>query len=170
MLILSKLLKETHPGQVLNNPASCIIFDSVPGGPDPISAIRAFTSPLPYFWLKVLAIGPLILLYIWVSFLAIFTGRSLPFTELRRELNSPSVLPWTDVHTPRVYIYSQADKIVAASAIESHIAAGRSIGLNVRSEEFQGSQHVAHAKKDPERYWSIIQRTWNEALATQSGS
>lgn len=63
--------------------------------------------------------------------------------------------------TCRAYIYSEADKFVDHRAVEEHADNAEKVGyLVVRRDKFPDSQHVAHARSDPERYWSVVKDTW----------
>ena len=87
-----------------------------------------------------------------------------PIAKIRKELNVPNILPWTDERTPREYLYSSTDRGVRSSAVEEHIAEAKEKGLAVREEKFVGSSHVAHVRKDPTKYWNAIEAVWVEAL------
>ncbi|KAK0713963.1 hypothetical protein B0T26DRAFT_719120 [Lasiosphaeria miniovina] len=63
----------------------------------------------------------------------------------------------------RVYCYGPADRITPAAAVERHAADAEAAGFRVRREVFDGSGHVAHARKHADRYWSVVRRTWDEA-------
>ncbi|KAJ7582082.1 hypothetical protein C8J56DRAFT_792873, partial [Mycena floridula] len=67
--------------------------------------------------------------------------------------------------TPRIYIYSRADKIVQAESVEEHIADVTRKNFDVAVERFSGSGHVVHAKADPERYWNIATSTWKRTVS-----
>ncbi|KAK5997930.1 hypothetical protein PT974_00297 [Cladobotryum mycophilum] len=60
----------------------------------------------------------------------------------------------------RIYIYSESDVLVDYRTVESHASAAEKKGFNVQKEKFVGSAHVAHARKDEDRYWNIVQKTW----------
>jgi hypothetical protein len=66
---------------------------------------------------------------------------------------------------PRTYIYSDVDDIIPSESVEGHAKKARElIGENadvlVKLAKFEGSTHVAHARKDGKRYWSEVKRTW----------
>ncbi|KAK4206794.1 putative indole-diterpene biosynthesis protein [Rhypophila decipiens] len=65
--------------------------------------------------------------------------------------------------TLRVYIYGPADRITPASGVETHANKAAEQGFNIRREVFDGSGHVAHARKHNDRYWSVIRQTWEDA-------
>ena len=94
----------------------------------------------------------------------IILRRPNPIDEMRSKMNSRILFPWTSEYTPRVYLYSDADQMVPAQAVEDHFTIARAQGLNVRAEHFHGSAHVSHARGDPQRYWGAIRKAWSEAL------
>ncbi|GAP89383.1 putative indole-diterpene biosynthesis protein [Rosellinia necatrix] len=63
----------------------------------------------------------------------------------------------------RVYIYGPADRITPAKGVELHANEAEARGFRVRREVFDGSGHVAHARKHADRYWRIVGQTWKEA-------
>ena len=67
----------------------------------------------------------------------------------------------------RCYIYSEKDAMVDWHDVELHARDAVERGFTVRTEKFQGSGHVAHARIDGERrYWAIVRDLWQ---AGQSG-
>ncbi|KID93450.1 hypothetical protein MAJ_10588, partial [Metarhizium majus ARSEF 297] len=59
----------------------------------------------------------------------------------------------------RVYIYSPSDTLIDYEEVEAHAAEAKAKGFSVELEKFDGSAHVAHLRKDENRYWEIIRRT-----------
>ncbi|KAJ7139638.1 hypothetical protein C8R44DRAFT_975410 [Mycena epipterygia] len=149
-----------------SHPVAAMVFDSVPGDAGLGPALVAHTAWIRPFFFKVLAVVPLSLLYFAVLGSNWLMGKPSPYTSLRDGLKAPDVFPGMEKSTPRTYIYSQEDRIVQAEAVERHIAELRVQGFNVSVEQFKGSQHVAHVKKDPGRYWD----NRREDLGTGSGT
>ena len=89
--------------------------------------------------------------------------------KMRTTLNKYLLLPWFSKHTPRLYLYSQADEMVPWTEVEEHAEEARKAGLDVRMERFEGSPHVAHARSDPERYWGAVKKVWEDATASSAG-
>lgn len=58
----------------------------------------------------------------------------------------------------RAYIYSRADTLIDYKSVESHAADARAKGFDVLLEEYDGSAHVSHLRKDEARYWDIVRR------------
>ncbi|KAF2158516.1 hypothetical protein M409DRAFT_61587 [Zasmidium cellare ATCC 36951] len=70
----------------------------------------------------------------------------------------------------RVYVYSNADKMVAYGDVEAHARCAEHRGFSTTLEHFSGSPHVAHAKSDTERYWRIVKEAWSERLKAKAPS
>lgn len=63
----------------------------------------------------------------------------------------------------RVYIYGPADRITPAAAVKRHADDAEARGFHVRHEVFDGTGHVAHARKHADRYWRVVGQTWETA-------
>ncbi len=63
----------------------------------------------------------------------------------------------------RVYIYGPADRITPAAGVERHADEAEARAFRVRREVFEGTGHVAHARKHADRYWRIVGQTWEES-------
>lgn len=63
----------------------------------------------------------------------------------------------------RVYIYGPADRITPARGVERHADEAEALGFSVRREVFEGSGHVAHARRHADRYWRVVSQTWERA-------
>ncbi|KAF5622255.1 transmembrane 53-B [Fusarium tjaetaba] len=61
----------------------------------------------------------------------------------------------------RTYIYSEGDELIDYRDLEAQAAEAEKMGFDVHMEKFDGSLHVAHARKDEARYWSAVQKTWS---------
>jgi len=75
----------------------------------------------------------------------------------RRILNTESYFA-KDV--PRVYMYSESDKIVDAPDIEIHAEEAKELGWPVNMVKFEGSGHAAHMMKHEARYWEAVTALW----------
>ncbi|KAG1761497.1 hypothetical protein EDD22DRAFT_1032262 [Suillus occidentalis] len=80
---------------------------------------------------------------------------------------NPRVLPWMGVHTPRLYLFSRKDKSSPWKEIVHHAKTAKEGGMDVRCELFEESEHVAHMRVEPERYWSSIQDVWVLAISKE---
>jgi Eukaryotic protein of unknown function (DUF829) len=47
--------------------------------------------------------------------------------------------------------------------VKAHAEASRDLGINVRTEVFEASPHVAHARTDPAKYWAAVGEVWEAA-------
>ncbi len=147
---------------------SAIILDSCPGDESLSAAQRAFSSAFSRSIIRILANVFVALLYC-LQILARYLFRQKSILQhMKYRLNDSHVLPWTGKGTPRLYIYSDGDEIVASGAVEEHVTEAKAKGLNVRAEKFGNeSKHVAHARADPKRYWGAVERVWREALESE---
>ncbi|KIM47155.1 hypothetical protein M413DRAFT_440665 [Hebeloma cylindrosporum] len=164
LTLLSELLRKYPTPAGATRPAVAFIFDSLPGDSALVPTLGAFTAQIRSVLLRYLIYIPLTALYVILTVISVFLPKINPIANIRRELNVPNILPWTDERTPRVYLYSSSDQIVRSSAVEGHIAEARGKGLAVRAEKFVGSAHVAHVRKDPTKYWDAVEAIWVEAL------
>ncbi|CAE6430757.1 unnamed protein product [Rhizoctonia solani] len=149
-------------------PAQAYIYDSLPGIIDLRVTTLAFTAPIRNPALRSLAklvVGAIYILgSIWRSTIGAVLGKTEDtFTQLHRELNEPSLL---SQRVPRTYIYSDVDELIPSESVEEHAKKARElIGRDagpklVKLVKFEGSSHVAHARKDGKRYWDEVVRTW----------
>lgn len=147
-----------------------LIMDSCPGQFHYKATFTAFSLTIPYPWLRRL-LAPLIhfmCCWFWLrlrmpgfSRLIGGEGQGGPLRLSADSHNDPKLL---GVDRGRTYIYSDEDALVPSADVEEHAHQAIDRGFNVRLEKFKGSQHVAHAKKDPERYWRLVRQTWNGGL------
>ncbi|KAJ7163874.1 hypothetical protein C8R43DRAFT_1086263 [Mycena crocata] len=146
---------------------SAWIIDSSPGG-DAISKVQlALTSPIKNVLLKVLAKFLARLVLTFLAVLNLILRRPSPIQVMMRGIRNPSVLPWINSRSPRLYIYSKADEMVPWVDIEAHAATSAADGLDVRRLRFDDSPHVAHARTHPEKYWTAVKGLWSDACSTE---
>ena len=163
LTLLSKLLAKE---QQLGSMAVGLIYDSLPGKMEPLPVLLpAFTAGIRSSLVKYLAYIPLTVIWAYVRISQITLLAPDAIEESRVLLNTQNPLPWITPSTPRLYIYSSSDKITLHPAIEAHIAQAKQAGLNVMAEKFEGSSHVGHMRKDPERYWEAVKRLWRAATS-----
>ncbi|KAK0203742.1 hypothetical protein DFS33DRAFT_827786 [Desarmillaria ectypa] len=145
-------------------PPCAIVLDSSPGGSGLSNAIHAFTTLIKNPIMRTAAKVLVCLLYVYGFFVGPFIGRRTALQKVRDGLYNPRVLPWVDERTPRLYVYSKADDMVPWDQIQQHAERTESLGWDVRTEVFEDSPHVAHAKTHPKRYWDAVKSLWNDAL------
>ena len=141
-------------------PTTAVILDSTPGKATYEATVRAFAVALPKS-LVVKALGISILrIFYWLSRLYYFVMGEFDLVErVRLDLNTKSLV---DVETPRLYIYSEADDMVAWQFVEEHIEEAKKQGYVVDREKFLESSHCGHLMIDEKRYWEAVQRLWSK--------
>ncbi|KAG2075471.1 hypothetical protein BDR04DRAFT_1167236, partial [Suillus decipiens] len=82
---------------------------------------------------------------------------------------NPRVLPWMGLHTPRLYLFSRKDTSSPWEEVMHHAKIAKERGMDVRYELFEESEHVAHMRAEPERYWSSVQEVWAFAMSKEDG-
>ncbi|KAM0235212.1 hypothetical protein ACHAPO_006009 [Fusarium lateritium] len=139
-------------------PLHVMIFDSAPGAQRASTTYAFFV--VDFSKLQRLFLSPLI-------YIAAFCW------QLIRNLGATKdwLVYWGKTHNEaagkkerelrRSYIYSDTDDLVLHTDLETQASQAVELGFNVRMERFYGSKHVAHARHDDERYWRIVQRTWD---------
>ncbi|KAL0954051.1 hypothetical protein HGRIS_005203 [Hohenbuehelia grisea] len=166
LMVLHDMLQrpalDTDPNSPLEFPIALII-DSAPGENEYTSMLASFTASMRNPVVRIAAKISLSLAYGIYAIITTMLGMRPVFQDLRAFLAQPGLLPGADKNTPRVYFYSEVDKMVSYKAIESHLAQVAALGFKVRVEKFSGSQHVSHSRKDGDRYWAAVKETWSEA-------
>ena len=142
---------------------SVIILDSCPGGAGLTLALRAFTASFRNPLVRVAAAIFISMMYAYGLVVYALFRKKLWLAVLRETLHNPRMLPWTDMSTPRLYLFSKSDELVPWQQVNSHAEKSKALGLNVRMEEFEASPHVAHARTDPSKYWGAVSETWAAA-------
>lgn len=61
----------------------------------------------------------------------------------------------------RAYVYSKEDDLIYWKDVEAHSAEVHKARQTTKLELFVGSPHVMHLRSDEERYWRIVQETWD---------
>lgn len=83
-----------------------------------------------------------------------------PFGPLALLAASHNVRDLLALEARRTYIFSKEDALIPIEDVQAHAADAEAKGFKVREEEFIGTMHVAHARKEPERYWRVVRETW----------
>lgn len=165
---LSRLLARKKVDPPSKPPVTCIILDSVPGRGGIRRSLEAFTISIKSRLLKFAAYAFLTGWMLLFQAIRSLRRKNDIITDLRLKINNPLILPWTTANTPRLYLYSDTDRLIPQEAVDEHIADAKTIGLNVRAELLLGSAHVTHARTYPERYWGAVKSAWAEAWKTAS--
>lgn len=140
-------------------PISSMIIDSAPGRATITAAARAFSFALPKMWiLRLFSKAVLYTLLICFGLLRRLTRMPDAVSRARKAINDMGLLhaPGPKGILTRCYIYSDADRLIDCQDVETHADAAEASGWIVRREKFQGTQHVAHMRADPERYWKTV--------------
>ncbi|KAK7512529.1 uncharacterized protein IWZ02DRAFT_461919 [Phyllosticta citriasiana] len=145
-------------------PAQAVLLDSAPSQSRLLPALSAMSLGLPkqfYLrWPMQFAIGMLLVVFYQIPPMFGFETMA---SHMRQQLNLTS----SEVirkEAPRWYVYSDGDSLIPASDVEEHAEDAEAKGLVVRRENFGQSPHVGHMRKDPDRYWTIVCRAWEERV------
>ncbi|KAH9951563.1 hypothetical protein B0H21DRAFT_818012 [Amylocystis lapponica] len=167
LMTLRKVLAKLPPPDAPTTAPTALILDSVPGDGGLTSTIDAIGPKGLLGYLMFPAICAAYGVFVAANALG---GHPPIFDELRSTLNEPVLLPSiSGPETPRLYLYSSADKTVHARWVEVHIAEAQAKGFDVAVEKFT-SPHVAHARSDPERYWGAVKSVWEKAVSGSAGA
>ncbi|KAK9897202.1 hypothetical protein P389DRAFT_194830 [Cystobasidium minutum MCA 4210] len=162
-LLRARRAKHTAPGPSMEHsfPAKSIVIDSAPGGNALRPLLSAFTAPIRSRILKWLTYIPLTLGWLALKAFGTLLRKPSVIDRLHQELVDPTLFPTT---AERLYIYSKGDTIIKSQDVERSIATARSAGLTVRTEVYDNSPHVSHARVDGKRYWTAVLDLWKRAL------
>ncbi|KAI1262328.1 hypothetical protein F5Y18DRAFT_398023 [Xylariaceae sp. FL1019] len=148
-------------------PLHTMIFDSCPGQHKLATSYNALIDGFPKGIFRIITVPFVIFLILalslWYTSLNCLAGEDFLAKNLR-VLNDRKLVDQTN----RCYIYGKADIMVDWRHIESHANAAISKGFLVRQERFDESPHVAHMRADRERYWQIVNDTWEKAIVSSS--
>lgn len=141
-------------------PLHATVFDSTPAAFTYQTLLQGILDGAPSAAAR-LAVTPIAYLYVALVWTAVTVLR-VPdhIGDLApRAHNDPA-----RVHEARrVYIYSPADRITPAKGVERHADEAEARGFSVQREVFDGSGHVQHARKHADRYWRVVNQTWERA-------
>lgn len=147
-------------------PISALVLDSTPSLPSSRRAHTAISESLPKSGPGRVIGSAAVWAYIGLAkVIETVAGNEDITTSLRRRLNDPNGA-FMQGTLKRLYIYSQADKLIPAPDVEAHAEEAVSlIGRDrVRLEDFVSSKHVGHVMLDERRYWSLIEDLWKESV------
>ena len=139
-------------------PPYTLVLDSTPGRFRYRAAYLAFTTGLTGIakWL-VAPVMHLVCAWYWLKHVLVGRGRTGPLEGLRTALNDAAS---RRSEVRRAYVYGERDRLVHWRDVEGHAAEAEARGFSVRTEKFDGGEHVAHARVDPQRYWRVVRETW----------
>ncbi|KAH7111159.1 hypothetical protein B0J13DRAFT_577002 [Dactylonectria estremocensis] len=169
---LTCLARRYHSVTGLPLPIDALILDSTPTRPTFQALLTSLTMPLPStFWIRqplrvLISIGIffayLLPRWIGMSNLGDRTYHDLYALHDAGKGGDKDAQEWISKEAVRTYIYSDVDVICSAADIEGHFQTAKGRGFCVTAELWEGSDHVAHMKFDPERYWRVVNETWEQ--------
>ncbi|KAF9878467.1 hypothetical protein CkaCkLH20_03959 [Colletotrichum karsti] len=137
----------------LELPPHVTVYDSCPGGFHWMRSYRALSAALPRF------LAPFVHVIIgWFWIFQIPFGKSGIFGKMWNALKHRALL---QSEQRRVYLYSKEDEMIYWGDVEKHANEAKEVGFQVERERFEGSQHVAHARLDGDRYWGTVKQLWD---------
>jgi len=171
MALLGQMLQRKYGSAALRKSfTSALIFDSCPGGSSLKGIKLAFSAVVRNPILRVIVLTAIFTMHFIEWGLSLLFGkRMMIMANLQIELWNPRILPWMGLHTPRLYIFSRNDKLIPWQDIARHAETAKERGMDARCELFDKSEHVAHIRVEPERYWSSVQETWRVATSKEKG-
>jgi hypothetical protein len=142
-----------------------MVIDSAPGYGGLKASKLAWVDPIVDPVPRYLLLATVVLYHLlFVILLPIFGYRAL-LDRWYDELKNPDLMPWTTSKTPRLYIFSKQDKLVPWEKVWVHGEESRKLGVTrIEREVFDGTDHVAHARADPGRYWKAVQGIWDTVV------
>ncbi|KAG6884575.1 hypothetical protein C0993_009906 [Termitomyces sp. T159_Od127] len=161
----SRLLKVRYPDWDILAPGICaLVLDSCPG----LGTRQHIKNSISTLVRNPILRGFLRVLITWLFYWAAMKKRLFRSKDqlevLKMDLNRPNILPWTRRNTPRLYLCSKVDTMVALYEVEGHAKDAKATGFeDIRFEVFDNTAHVKHAKLEPERYWGAVKAVWDAA-------
>lgn len=127
-----------------------VIFDSAPGKPRMLNAVRAFMSTLHTHPILRYILGFCLLIYMLVirfllAMLPACIKSSYGFKLYTRVCDDPT-------ECPQLFLYSKADRIIMAEDVEEVVSRRKARGVDVKAVCWEDSAHVAHLRRHPEIY------------------
>jgi hypothetical protein len=135
-------------------PPHVTIFDSCPGLFRMARAVAFVSVGLPFF--QQLIAAPF--LYAFAAFWIASMALGLLPDSLSHWYKSHNDNAANAAEVRRVYIYSPTDALTDYKDVETHAAEAKTKGFSVALEKYDGSAHVAHLRKDENRYWGVVRR------------
>ena len=142
---------------------TAIILDSSPGGTQLSLALRAFTSSIRNPIFRAAFVVFIVAMFLYDRFINWLFRTRTWLADVKATLLEPRFLPWIDAATPRLYVFSKTDLMVPWKQVQEHADQAAARGINVCTEVYDASPHVAHARTDPTRYWSAAAELWKNA-------
>ncbi|KAI1095258.1 hypothetical protein F5B19DRAFT_372426 [Rostrohypoxylon terebratum] len=142
-------------------PLHVAVYDSCPGVYSFSTIYNVFMASFSGFFARLFAAPWITALvawfWVWYRPLRILSGEDF-LSANSRVHNDVDLVK----QTTRSYIYGKADIMVDWKHVENHADQAAAKGFAVRREKFDSSPHVAHMRTCSDRYWMIIQETWEK--------
>jgi hypothetical protein len=151
-------LRRALGGTTTTLPPYTLVLDSTPGTFRYRSSYLAFTTGMKgaVKWL-VAPLMHLLCAWYWFVHVLIRRGQTGLLARMARALNDDASKA---AEVRRTYVYGEGDRLVDWRDVEGHAEEAARKGFAVRREKFEGGEHVAHVRIDPERYWRVVRETW----------
>lgn len=169
MTLLGHMLLRKY-GSTLNQRfiTSALVLDSCPATGSLKSIKLAFSAVIRNPILKVLVLAMIYTMhFVGLGLSLVFGKRIMTMENLQIDMWNPRVLPWMGLHTPHLYLFSRKDKLIPWQDVTRHAETAKERGMDARCELFEESEHVAHIRVEPERYWASVQDIWAAAISKQ---
>ncbi|KAG2061095.1 hypothetical protein BDR06DRAFT_947613 [Suillus hirtellus] len=167
MTILGHMLRRKYGSALVQQLiTSTLILDSCPATGSLKTIKLAFSAVIRNPILRVIVLTMLYTMhFVGLGLSLVFGKRIMLMENLRIEMWNPRVLPWMGLHTPRLYLFSRKDKLIPWQDVTQHAEIAKERGMDARCELFEESEHVAHIRVEPERYWASVQGIWAAAIS-----
>jgi hypothetical protein len=143
-----------------NIPFIGVLFDSCPGSLSFENIYDAISFQLPQsqpaYFIGRMILWPYVRAYVAYQKAGIVTSPD----DVMRDLNDVTLFG----STPRLYLYSENDTVIAPSDIAGHADEAAGLGLEVKREVYEDAIHCALPLVDAKRYWSAIEAFVSKAL------
>ncbi|KAG2055554.1 hypothetical protein BDR06DRAFT_324574 [Suillus hirtellus] len=170
MTLLGHILQQKYGSTPVLGSASALILDSCPAAGDLKSVKLAVRTAIRNPIARPIVLAIVHAIYSVRFGLSLLFGKQMIMLEkLKIEMWNPRILSWMGLHTPRLYLFSRNDKLISWQEVTRHAEIAKERGMDVRCELFEESAHVAHARVEPERYWSSMQNAWAVAAKEKRG-
>lgn len=157
---IDALLSALPAGSILRPRA--LILDSCPGTARYSVTLKAFLIAGKYRLFSKAIAAVVITIYYWVSTILNKTLGRDPLGSLRRATIERVLAE------RRSYIYSKEDELIMWKDVESHKEEAVKAGQSATLYCFPGSAHVAHLRADEQRYWKVVQDTWDPTTKSET--
>ncbi|KAG0701231.1 hypothetical protein DFH29DRAFT_577235 [Suillus ampliporus] len=169
MTLLGDMLQRKYgSASVQGSFTSALILDSCPAVGNLKTIKLAFNAVVRNPILKFIVLSAMYTLhFIGLGLSLLFGKRIMMMENLRIEMWNSRILPWMGLHTPRLYLFSRKDKLIPWQDVTQHAEIAKERGMDVYCELFEESEHVAHIRVEPERYWTLVQDIWAVAISKE---